>query len=146
MSRAAAAMGFAVESLDYRGIEDPAGRVAKLVAFCRRLDHAPLLVGSSMGGHVAAAASAETPARGLFLIAPAFYMPGYESLTPHPGCRPICVVHGWQDEVVPAENSIRWSREHGAELHLICGDHRLAGALDTVVRLFEGFLAALDPD
>ncbi len=33
-----------------------------------------------MGGHVAAAASEQLEVAGLFLIAPAFYMPGYEAI------------------------------------------------------------------
>ena len=143
MARVAERLGLPTHSPDYRGMDDPAQRVATLTAVCRELGPRPLLVGSSMGGHVAAAASAEVPASGLFLIAPAFYMPGYEGLTPDPGDQPIRIVHGWSDEVVPADNSIRWAREHGAELVLIAGDHRLTGELDRVVALFEDFAAGL---
>jgi pimeloyl-ACP methyl ester carboxylesterase len=121
-------------------MEDPVDRVRLLTDFIRKLDTPPILVGSSMGGHVAASASAQAPASGLFLIAPAFYMPGYEALTPEPSCPLVSVVHGWDDEVVPVENSIRWSREHGAELHLIPGDHRLASELERIVELFDTFL------
>jgi hypothetical protein len=46
---------------------------------------------------------------------------------------------------VPVENSIRWAREHGAELHLIPGDHRLTAQLDCVVRLFELYLKSHPP-
>lgn len=136
--------GFAVESLDYRGLDEPRERVQKLVGFCRSLPHPPVLVGSSMGGHVAAAASPVVPVRGLFLIAPAFYMPGYEPMTPEPGCERISIVHGWGDEVVPAANSVRWAAEHGAELHLIPGDHRLTERLDRVLCLFADFLSRLE--
>ena len=117
--------------------------VRRLIEVCRDLGPAPLLVGSSMGGHVAAAASAEVSAAGLFLIAPAFYMPGYEALTPEPGRQPIRIVHGWSDEIVPVGNSIRWAREHDCELILIPGDHRLAGELDRVVALFRDFAKGL---
>ena len=41
-----------------------------------------MLVGSSLGGHVSAAAAAALRPRGLFLLAPAFYMPGFEAYTP----------------------------------------------------------------
>ena len=143
MAEIARRRGFSVESIDYRGMEDPGERVARLVSFCRGLETPPVLVGSSMGGHVAASASSMIPVAGLFLIAPAFYMPGYESLTPEPGCHSICIVHGWADEVVPADNSIRWARQHGAELHLIPGDHRLTAELDSVTGLFELYLARL---
>ena len=143
MTEVAERMGFATESLDYRGMDDPSKRVRKLVGHCGGLAGQPVLVGSSMGGHVAAAATAGVSVAGLFLIAPAFYMPGYEALTPHPACPRIVVVHGWGDEVVPVDNSIRWAREHGADLHLIPGDHRLSHELDAVLRLFAGFLSTM---
>lgn len=133
--------GLAVESLDYRGMDDPAERVAKLVAYCRGIDRPLVLVGSSMGGHVAASASAQLPeVRGLFLIAPAFYMPGYEALTPEPAARRITIVHGWRDDVVPAANSIRFAAQHRAGLHLIDGDHRLTEQVFEINRFFDWFL------
>ena len=132
--------GAGVESLDYRGMADPAARVAKLVDYGSGVRAPLILVGSSMGGHVAAAASAALRPAGLFLIAPAFYMPGYEALTPAPDAPLIVVVHGWGDEVVPAANSVRWARRYGAELHLLNGDHRLTDRIAEIGRLFDGFL------
>jgi pimeloyl-ACP methyl ester carboxylesterase len=133
--------GLEVESIDYRGMDDAAARVAKLVAHCQPLQKPLVLVGSSMGGHVAAAASAQLPAvRGLFLIAPAFYMPGYEALTPEPRAARITIVHGWRDDVVPVDNSIRFAREHCAGLHLIDGDHRLTDHIFEINRFFDWFL------
>ena len=72
----------ALESVDYRGIDDPSARVAKLLDTAPAFRGPLVLVGSSMGGHVAAAAAASLEARGLFLLAPAFYMPGFEAYTP----------------------------------------------------------------
>ena len=133
--------GLEVESIDYRGMDDPLARVAKLVAHCQPLQKPLVLVGSSMGGHVAAAASAQLPAvRGLFLIAPAFYMPGYEALTPVPRATRITIVHGWRDDVVPVDNSIRFAREQHAGLHLIDGDHRLTDHIFEINRFFDWFL------
>lgn len=133
--------GLQVESLDYRGMDDPAARVAKLVGHCRSLQRPLVLVGSSMGGHVAAAAATELPdVRGLFLIAPAFYMPGYEALTPAPRAARITIVHGWRDDVVPVDNSIRFARECRAGLHLIDGDHRLTDHVFEINRIFDWFL------
>jgi fermentation-respiration switch protein FrsA (DUF1100 family) len=50
---------------------------------------------------------------GVFVLAPAFFMPGYEQYTPQPppGC-PVTIVHGWNDTVVPPENSVRYARQH----------------------------------
>lgn len=133
--------GFELDSLDYRGMDDPAARVSRLVEHCASLGRPLVLVGSSMGGHVAAAASAVlADVRGLFLIAPAFYMPGYEALTPEPRARRIDIVHGWRDDVVPPENSIRFAREHRATLHLIDGGHRLTDHIFEVNRFFNWFL------
>jgi len=125
MSEAVNALGCRVESVDYQGIADPAERVEKLVAACRGVTEPLVLVGSSMGGHVATAAAEAVNAAGLFVLAPAYYMPDFEALTPRPPDIPIVIVHGWRDDVVPVENSIRYARECRATLHLLDGDHRL---------------------
>lgn len=129
-----------VESVDYRGMADPAARVAKLLAFCRELPGSLLLVGSSMGGHVAAAVSREVPTRGMFLLAPAFFMRGYEQYTPQPAACPIEIVHGWNDDIVPAQNSIRFAQQYKSTLHLLDSNHRLTANIDDVCRLFDLFL------
>ena len=78
-----------------------------------------------MGGHVATAAASSVDAAGLFVLAPAYFMEGYEELTPPPPDIPICIVHGWHDDIVPVDNSIRFARRCKATLHLVDGDHRL---------------------
>lgn len=114
-----------VDSIDYQGIADPAMRVEKLLRECSEISAPLILVGSSMGGHVATAAAEALGAAGLFVLAPAYYMEGYEELTPLPPSMPICIVHGWHDDIVPVENSIRYARKCSATLHLLDGDHRL---------------------
>lgn len=133
-------MGCEADSIDYRGIEDPTERVAKLVAACSEIDEPLVLVGSSMGGHVATAAAEQLHAAGLFVLAPAYYMPGFEELTPEPPTMPICIVHGWRDDVVPVENSIRFARGCRAELHILDGDHRLTDNIDQIGSLLSRFL------
>lgn len=131
----------AVDSLDYRGMDDPAARVEKLVANCRDIGRPLVLVGSSMGAHVAAAAAEQlADVRGLFLIAPAFYMPGYEAQTPAPHVARITIIHGWRDAVVPVANSIRFAARYRASLHLIDGDHRLTDQVFEINRIFDWFL------
>lgn len=129
-----------VESVDYRGMADPAARVEKLLAFCRELPGLLLLVGSSMGGHVAAAVSSQVPTGGMFLLAPAFFMPGYEQYTPQPAACPVEIVHGWNDDIVPPQNSIRFAQQHRSTLHLLDSDHRLTASLGEICSLFELFL------
>ncbi len=135
-------LGVAVESVDYRGMDDPAARVRKLVETGAALRAPLLLVGSSMGGHVAAAAASRLGARGLFLLAPAFYMAGYEEYTPQDVACPTVIVHGWHDDIVPVENSIRWAREHQAALHLLNSDHRLEDQLAAICLLLRAFIIA----
>lgn len=136
--------GFTVDSVDYQGIDAPAARVAKLVA-AGRLAAGPLvLVGSSLGGHVCTAAAAALSVRGVFLMAPAFFMPGYESLTPAvPDCL-VEIAHGWHDDIVPVDNSLRWARQAAVTLHLLDTEHRMTSVLPELERLFAAFLARLD--
>ena len=110
--------------------------VGVLAAIMGAADVDPFILGLTQ----TVGAGLELEVAALFLIAPAFYMPGYEALTPTPAAPHIVIVHGWGDEVVPAANSIRWAQAHGAELHLIRGDHRLADRLTAINRLFDGFL------
>jgi pimeloyl-ACP methyl ester carboxylesterase len=136
--------GWAVESVDYRGLDDPGDRVRKLIGVGKELKEPLVLVGSSMGGHVAAAAAGELGARGLFLLAPAFYMAGYEEYTPQDVACPTAIVHGWHDVIVPVENGIRWAREHRAALHVLNSDHRLEDQIEAICLLLRAFLIALD--
>lgn len=143
MAEVARRHGYSVESVDYRGIADPAERVAKLLAACQALPPPFVLVGSSLGGHLAAAVSTQVPTRGMFLLAPAFYMPGYEQFTPVPASCPISIVHGWNDDIVPADNSIRYARTYQATLQLIDSDHRLSDSVPAVCEYFSLFLTRL---
>jgi pimeloyl-ACP methyl ester carboxylesterase len=140
MAEVAKAAGFAVESVDYQGMDDPVARVAKLLAVAPGYAKPLMLVGSSMGGHVSAVAAAPLKVRGLFLLAPAFYMPGFERHTPRDIPCASSIVHGWQDEIVPVENSIRWAREQRAALHILDGDHRLQEQIPAICQLLAAFL------
>ncbi len=143
MSELAKGLGCNIDSVDYQGIADPTERVEKLLRECSDIDDPLILVGSSMGGHVATAAAHSLLAAGLFVLAPAYYMEGYEDLTPPPPSMPICIVHGWHDDIVPVENSIRYARECSATLHLVNGDHRLTENIDEINGYLEQFIENL---
>lgn len=143
MSELVRRLGCASDSIDYQGIADPTERVNKLLAACASIDDPLVLVGSSMGGHVATAAAAELHAAGLFVLAPAYYMPGYEELTPTAPDMPICIVHGWNDDIVPVENSIRFAATCNAELHLLDSDHRLTANIDEINYYLQRFIETL---
>ncbi len=136
-------IGCEVDSIDYQGIADPTDRVNKLVTECRDIDDQLLLVGSSMGGHVATAGAASLNAAGLFVLAPAYYIEGYENLTPAAPDIPICIVHGWNDDIVPVENSIRFAAACKAELHVLDGDHRLTANIDEINYYLKRFIETL---
>jgi pimeloyl-ACP methyl ester carboxylesterase len=136
-------LNLAVESVDYRGLDDPTQRVEKLLAVGRELKGPIALVGSSMGGHVASAAASRLDTAALFLLAPAFYMPGFEKYTPQDVAVPTTIVHGWHDDIVPVDNIVRWAREHRATLHILDSGHRLEDQVEMICILLRNFLAAL---
>ena len=133
-------LGCTADSVDYQGIADPGARVDKLLRECAHIDDKLILVGSSMGGHVATAAAERLRAAGLFVLAPAYFMDGYEDLTPNAPSMPICIVHGWHDDIVPVENSIRFARSCAATLHVVDGDHRLTANIDEINDYLEKFI------
>lgn len=143
MAAAVRDAGCEVDSIDYSGIADPGERVEKCVARCASITGPLVLVGSSMGGHVATAAASRLKPAGVFVLAPAYYMPGYEALTPLPPDCPLEIVHGWQDDIVPVENSIRYARECRAALHVLDGDHRLTANIEEIVALLLRFIASV---
>ena len=139
-------LGCEADSVNYQGISDPTERVDKLIAACEGIADPVVLVGSSMGGHVATAAAEKVRAIGLFVLAPAYYLPGYENLTPDGPGIPISIVHGWHDDVVPVENSIRFAKECSATLHIVDGDHRLTDNIDDINYFLTGFINGLVDD
>lgn len=143
LADAATSLGFEVESLDYTGIDDPDARVPLLVKRLANEIKPVVLVGSSMGGYVSTVVAMRRPVSGLFLLAPALYMPGYEVQDYTPMLCPIAVVHGWCDDVIPWNHSVRFAESHRADLHLLDGDHRLNDCLDPVEHLWREFLQNL---
>lgn len=131
--------GFNVESIDYSGMLDPDKRVKRLIDLLENEKEDVVLVGSSMGGYVSLIASEKIKPKGLFLLAPALYIHGYEKQS-YKKLTDIEIVHGWSDEVIPPENSIRFAKETNSNLHLIDGDHRLNSSLHIIEKLFSQFL------
>jgi len=143
--------GAQVLSVDYVGLDDPELRVQKLLAYELPAHDQLILVGSSMGGYVSTVASNALSAKeqnvsGLFLLAPAFYLAdlqvnsAYAVYEPRPKADCIEIVHGWSDDVVPVEHSIKFAQRHHAVLHILASDHRLNSALTQLEVLFSDFL------
>lgn len=140
LAQIAKAKGFAVESLDYSNITDPDQRVQRLLNSPASKFGSLILVGSSMGGYVATVASETLRPKGLFLMAPALYIPGYANQDPIPCAGMTIIIHGWKDESIPVEHSIRFAKQHGVQLHLIDGDHRLMSQIPFLESMFGLFL------
>ena len=144
LARVARERGYEVESLDYTGIMDPAERLRRLLASDAAHADSLILVGSSLGGWVAAAASESLRPRGLFLLAPAFYLPDFPSAEPVPHAERVDLVHGWNDNVIPFSHSIRYSEKFKANLHLVDSDHRLSTQLPLISQIFSGFVDSME--
>jgi len=93
-----------------------------------------------MGGWVVTAASNHVGPLGLFLLAPAFYVPGYPDVAPVYPPTHIEIVHGWRDEVIPYAHSVQFGLQHACAVHLVDDDHRLGGSLEMIGGYFKVFL------
>lgn len=133
--------GYAFESPDYRRQMDPDARVAQLLAMDLSGYDEIVLIGSSMGAYVATVAAATLKADGLFLLAPAFYLPGYRQTEFQPPVERTLVIHGWQDAVVPPENAWKFCRQHRIQLIMLNAEHRLVSEMPRLKAEFERFLA-----
>src|SRR6266513_325464 len=94
-------------------------------------------------GYVAVTSASLLHARGVFLMAPALYMQGLPELRASVLDCPAAVVHGWRDEVVPFEHSVRFAQAYRAALHLLESDHRLHNQIRVLHSLFDYSLPAL---
>tara|TARA_B110001452_G_C15108931_1_gene386568 strand:- start:100 stop:597 length:498 start_codon:yes stop_codon:yes gene_type:complete len=129
-----------VKSIDYSDTLDPDKRVQRLKAALAIETDDVVLVGSSMGGYVSLVASDAFDIKGIFLLAPALYIEEYQIQT-YPSHSNVEIVHGWSDDVIMPEHSIRYAQSTRCNLHLIDGDHRLNSSLECVESLFAQFLA-----
>ena len=145
----AESLGLNTISVDYQNCATASERVALLNETLKQLDTPPqqvVLVGSSMGGYVSTVMANRLPVAGLFLMAPALWMPAEEYTVQayQPQASKIEITHGINDEIVPYENSIRFTKEHkGIVLHLVPDDHRLKASLDFLACQFRRYVEEL---
>ena len=136
----ASSQGFGVDSIDYSGITRPDARVEKLSNYLMAEQEPFVLAGSSMGGYVSMVAAEKFSPIGIFLLAPALYVDGYLHQEYKLDLPNITIVHGWSDDVIPMQNSIKYAQQAKCNLHLIDGDHRLNSSIVLVDDLFNSFL------
>lgn len=144
LAATAQALGCAVESIDYSDSMDPDVRVQRLLQHLHGQDLTKvILVGSSMGGYVTLQAAKHHQVCGVFVLAPAIFMPGYEDKAPTALLDNLSVVHGWHDDIIPVEHSIRFAQAQSCALHLVDDDHRLIASLDAINSWFRNYLIEL---
>ena len=100
-----------------------------------------LLAGSSLGAYISARVSLQVPVVALFLMAPPV------RLDPAPALDaarvPVSVVHGWEDELIPARQVVDWAQARRARLLMLDDTHRLADHVAASAAAFADLLASL---
>jgi pimeloyl-ACP methyl ester carboxylesterase len=94
------------------------------------------LIGSSLGGLMAALFTCQHPAqvRKLVLLAPALILPEFSTEPPAPVDVPTVVYHGSRDNVVPLEPTRRLAEQVFRKLvfHVVDDEHRLFKTMQAV--------------
>jgi pimeloyl-ACP methyl ester carboxylesterase len=139
-----------VMSVDYAALTKQADssaqdRLAALLGLTLPAHSRLVVVGSSMGGWVSAAAAIHLQPAGVFLLAPALGIASYPSQWPElPLTAELEIIHGWADDVIPAAHSQAYAESSYAlrptRLHLLPDDHRLGACLDEIAEIFAHFL------
>lgn len=128
-----------VISPDFRFSQEPEPRIEHLINEIGDRKSNLILVGSSMGGYICAHACAELKPKALFLIAPALYFAGYDA-EPESCPQLTTVIHGWGDDIVTVDKSIRFAQSRRATLHLLDAGHTLNDRLDDLDVVFRRFM------
>lgn len=126
-------------SIDYRDLMNPEDRVTRLINEAKNYSDV-ILVGSSMGGYASLVASETINPLGLFLLAPAVYMPGYAKQEFFPKAKESHIIFGYYDEVIPVENGIKLAMSTKIPITLIPSDHRLNADIEYIGEIFKLFL------
>ena len=122
---------------------DVAARLARLLEVSRLASaRGPLvLAGSSLGAWIAGRVSLQVTVAGLFLMAPPIVL---DPQHPLDAARvPTSIVHGWHDELIPANDVVAWSQARAARLLLVDDSHRLSAHVQTSADAFAALLSDL---
>lgn len=141
LAREGEKLGFDCERIDDHDTQNPETRAARLAARVGSLGEPLVLAGFSMGGYTSVLAAERCAnVRGLFLVAPGLYLPRYRQHRYRTDLPEVEIVHGWDDEVVLYEHSLRFARDCNAPLHLLPGDHMLNGQIPALRAIFARYL------
>jgi alpha/beta superfamily hydrolase len=149
LAQVAQARGWSYELPDYRDIDakgelgDVDARIERLDAIAAKSSVPLVLAGSSMGAYISARVSLNRPVLGLFLMAPPTELRGFP-LKLETAAVPMRVVHGWHDELIPADAVVRWAQARSAPLLLVDDSHRLEAHVESCAREFDLLLQGLE--
>lgn len=128
---------------DISDLGDVPGRLQRLRELAAKAAaRGPLvLAGSSLGAYISGRISLEVPVRGVFLMAPALKMGPLPALDI--AAVPVSIIHGWDDELIPAQAVVDWALSHRACLLLVNDAHRLSDHVGASADAFGQLLALL---
>lgn len=145
-------LGFSHERPDYTDLDamrqagphgDVAARLERLRSRVREAaSRGPVvLAGSSLGAWISGRVSLETGVAALFLMAPPVRLDAAHPL--QAAEVPTSIVHGWNDELIPADDVVRWAQPRRATLLLVDDSHRLSRHVEASARAFASLLERL---
>ena len=145
MAAAAERLGWRAVRMDYRDIGaelDQASilrRVGRLRDAAVAIEGPLVLAGSSMGAFSSALVSRARSCAGLFLLAPPTHLGAFPERLAC-GAQKTEIVHGWHDELIPAQDVVDFAAQRSLALHLVDDDHRLGASIERIERWFADFL------
>jgi pimeloyl-ACP methyl ester carboxylesterase len=148
LAKVAEGLGWTTQRPDYRDLDavgklgDVLGRIERLHGIAAGVDRPLVLAGSSMGAFVSARVSLSLPVHGLFLMAPPIQLEGFD-IRLDAARVPTRVVHGWDDELIPALEVARWANARKDHAVFVDDSHRLAAHVDFCAEEFGRFLSSL---
>lgn len=152
LAEIAGRLGWTHERPDYTDLDakrevselgDVPARLQRLLARARdAAARGPLvLAGSSLGAWISGRVSLQVPVAGLFLMAPPVRMEPAPALDAAPV--PLSIIHGWDDELIPAQQVVDWARQRRARLLMVGDSHRLSGHVAASAEAFAQLLQGL---
>ncbi|MDQ3288472.1 MAG: hypothetical protein M3Q42_09465 [Pseudomonadota bacterium] len=152
LAEAATRLGWTSERPDYTDLDacrhvsamgDVHARLERLLGLARAAaSRGPVvLAGSSLGAYISGLASLQVPIAGLFLMAPPIRMDQDNPL--QASHVPTSIIHGWDDELIPATQVVDWAFTRRARLLMVDDGHRLSAHVEASGNAFAELLAGL---